>query len=206
LCLTNSALRYESVLRCGYKDSRFFDLGTSWRWVVIFLSRPFYHWEETPRDPLVRRLVGPQSQSGRNGEGKILGPTGTRNPTSWSSSLSLYRLSICSIKHFVFCFLSSSCWFLALLIFRSWRWKRHVHSKRRLPLNVTLQMTELFITTAIRTSNCRNSCLIHHYFSYGVWTFSLNFFCIVVSRRLQYVTRRCSCCIRLRFTLLPATK
>jgi hypothetical protein len=31
-------------------------------------------------------LGGPQSRSGRRGEEKILDPTGTRTPTSWSSS------------------------------------------------------------------------------------------------------------------------
>jgi hypothetical protein len=36
--------------------------------------------------PLYRRLSGPQSRSGRHGEAKILDPTGTRTPTSRSSS------------------------------------------------------------------------------------------------------------------------
>jgi hypothetical protein len=35
---------------------------------------------------LYRRLGGPQSRSGRHGEVKILDPTGTRTPTSQSSS------------------------------------------------------------------------------------------------------------------------
>jgi hypothetical protein len=39
-----------------------------------------------PRYPLDRRLGGPQSRSGRRGEGKILDPTGTRTPTLRSSS------------------------------------------------------------------------------------------------------------------------
>jgi hypothetical protein len=33
-----------------------------------------------PRYPLHRRLCGPQNQSGRHGEEKILAPTGTRTP------------------------------------------------------------------------------------------------------------------------------
>jgi hypothetical protein len=35
---------------------------------------------------LYRRLGGPQNRSGRHGEVKILDPTGTRTPTSQSSS------------------------------------------------------------------------------------------------------------------------
>jgi hypothetical protein len=39
------------------------------------MPRPLY-----PRYPLDRKLGGPQSQSGRRGEEKILDPTGTRTP------------------------------------------------------------------------------------------------------------------------------
>jgi hypothetical protein len=42
--------------------------------------------ELSPWYPLDRRLGGPQSQSGRRGEEGILDPTGTRTPTSQSSS------------------------------------------------------------------------------------------------------------------------
>jgi hypothetical protein len=41
---------------------------------------------ESPRYPMDRRLGGPQSRSGQYGEVKILDPTGTRTPTSQSSS------------------------------------------------------------------------------------------------------------------------
>jgi hypothetical protein len=49
-------------------------------------SRPgrFTPGERTPRYPLDRRLGGPQSRSGRHGEVKILAPTGTWTPISWS--------------------------------------------------------------------------------------------------------------------------
>jgi hypothetical protein len=47
------------------------------------------------------------------------------------------------------------------LFFWPWRWRRHVPLKRRLAFNglhcVVPQTTELFITTAVRTSN-PNSC------------------------------------------------
>jgi hypothetical protein len=41
---------------------------------------------KSPRYPLYKRLGGPQSRSGRNGEVKILDSTGTRTTTSQSSS------------------------------------------------------------------------------------------------------------------------
>jgi hypothetical protein len=41
---------------------RILDFGATWRWVVIFTTRPLY--------PLDRRLGGLQSQSGRDGEEK----------------------------------------------------------------------------------------------------------------------------------------
>jgi hypothetical protein len=64
----------------------FLDPGTSWRWVVCFTLRPPYPRGKSRQYPLDRRLGGPQSQSGRHGEVKILDPTGTRNPTPRSSS------------------------------------------------------------------------------------------------------------------------
>jgi hypothetical protein len=79
----------------GYIDPHFLDLGTSWRWVVSFTPRPLYPRGKGPRYPLDRRLSGPQSQSGRRGEEKILDHTGTGTPTPGrpARSQSLYRLS-----------------------------------------------------------------------------------------------------------------
>jgi hypothetical protein len=74
-CWTNWALRHEHVW--GYIDSRFLSLGTSWRWVVSFTSRPQIPWYA-----LDRRLGGPQKRSGRRGAEKIVDPTGTRTLTS----------------------------------------------------------------------------------------------------------------------------
>jgi hypothetical protein len=48
----------------------FFDLGTRWRWVVSFTSRPHYPQGKSPRYPLDRRLGGAQSRSGHGGEYK----------------------------------------------------------------------------------------------------------------------------------------
>jgi hypothetical protein len=82
----NSALRHEGVWGSGCIDPHFLDLGTSWRWVVSFTPLPLYPRGKSPRYPLDRRLGGPQSQSGRRGEVKILALTGTRTPTPWSTS------------------------------------------------------------------------------------------------------------------------
>jgi hypothetical protein len=61
----------------GCIDSHFLDLGTCWRWVVNFTHWPLYPRGKSPFYPLDRRLGGPQSQSGRSWEEKILDPTGT---------------------------------------------------------------------------------------------------------------------------------
>jgi hypothetical protein len=53
-----------------------------------------------------------------------------------------------------------SCWFLGWLILRFWTCRRHVPPKRRFSFNgphgVMARKTELFITTAVRTSNPTN--------------------------------------------------
>jgi hypothetical protein len=67
-------------------DPHFLDLGTSWRWVVRFTPRPLHPRGKSLRHPLDRRLGGPQNQSGRRGEEKILDPTETRTPTPRSST------------------------------------------------------------------------------------------------------------------------
>jgi hypothetical protein len=46
------------------------DLGTRWRWVVSFTSRPLNSQGKSPWNPLDRRLGEPQSRSGRGGEKK----------------------------------------------------------------------------------------------------------------------------------------
>jgi hypothetical protein len=61
--LINYTLRHEGVWGSGCMDPHFLDLGTSWRWVVSFTTRPLYPWY-----PLDRRLGGPQSRSGRCGK------------------------------------------------------------------------------------------------------------------------------------------
>jgi hypothetical protein len=86
LWLTNYALRHEDVWGSEFKDTYFLDLGTSWRWVVSFTPRTLYTPGKSLRYPLDRRFGGPQSRSVRFGEEKILTPTGTRTPTSRSSS------------------------------------------------------------------------------------------------------------------------
>jgi hypothetical protein len=46
------------------------DLGTRWKRVVSFTTRPLYPQEKSPRYPFERRLSGPQSRCGRVGEEK----------------------------------------------------------------------------------------------------------------------------------------
>jgi hypothetical protein len=62
------------------------DVGTTWRLLVSFTPLPLYPRGKNPWYSLDRRLGGPQSRPGSYGEVKILGPTGTRNPTPLSSS------------------------------------------------------------------------------------------------------------------------
>jgi hypothetical protein len=69
-------------MESGCIDPHFFHLGTSWRWVVNFTPRPLYPRGKSPRYPLDRRLGGPQSQSGRFGEMKILDPHRDSNSDS----------------------------------------------------------------------------------------------------------------------------
>jgi hypothetical protein len=49
---------------------RILNLGTRWRWVVSFTTRPFYLQGKSPWYPLDRGLGGPQSRSGGGGEEK----------------------------------------------------------------------------------------------------------------------------------------
>jgi hypothetical protein len=81
LCLTNQALRHEGVWGNAYIDLRFLDLGTIWRLAVSFTPWPHYPRGKSPRYPSDRRLGGPQSRSGRDGEVNIFAPIGTRTPT-----------------------------------------------------------------------------------------------------------------------------
>jgi hypothetical protein len=84
--LNNLALRHEGLWGSGFINPHFLHLGTSWRWVVSFMTRPLYPRGKSPRYPLDRRLGGPRSRSGRRGEEEILDPTGTLTQTSRSSN------------------------------------------------------------------------------------------------------------------------
>jgi hypothetical protein len=63
------------------------DLGTRWRWVVSFTTRPLYRQGKSPWYTLDRRLSGPQSRSEYNGKEK--NPTSCRDSNPWSFSLKL---------------------------------------------------------------------------------------------------------------------
>jgi hypothetical protein len=60
-----------------------------------------------------------------------------------------------------------SCWFFAWLVLLPWRWRWHVPLKCKLTFNrlhlVISQKIELFITTAVRTSNPAwfSTCFVH---------------------------------------------
>jgi hypothetical protein len=49
----------------------FLNLGTKWRWVVGFMTRPLYSWRNITQFPLDRRLGRSQCQSGSCGEENI---------------------------------------------------------------------------------------------------------------------------------------
>jgi hypothetical protein len=72
LGLTNEAPRHEGAKGSGCIDPRFLDLGIRWKLVDRVTLPPLYLWGKSPRYPLESRLGGPQSQSGRLGEEKLL--------------------------------------------------------------------------------------------------------------------------------------
>jgi hypothetical protein len=59
---------------------RVLDLGTRWRWVVSFTPLPVYLPGKELLLSLDRRLGGPQSRSGNDGERKIPSPRRDSNP------------------------------------------------------------------------------------------------------------------------------
>jgi hypothetical protein len=61
------------------------DLGTRWNWVVSFTPQPLYPKEKSTWYPLVRRLGGSQSRSGRGGEEKNSQPPPGRDDKEKSS-------------------------------------------------------------------------------------------------------------------------
>jgi hypothetical protein len=74
----------------------FFDLGTTWRWVVSFTPRSLYTQRKSPWYRLDRRLGGPQSRSERGVEEKNSQPLPVLEPRSFdhpARSQSLYQLS-----------------------------------------------------------------------------------------------------------------
>jgi hypothetical protein len=73
--------------------STILNLGTKWRWVVRFTPRPLYSRGNSPWYPLDKKLIGPQSRSGRCGVENISCPCLELNPGPPATSPSLYRLS-----------------------------------------------------------------------------------------------------------------
>jgi hypothetical protein len=68
-----------------WRYSSTYDLGARLRWVVSFTPRSLYPQGKKPQFPLVRRLGGPQSRSGRGGEAKNSQPSPGMEP--WSCDL-----------------------------------------------------------------------------------------------------------------------
>jgi hypothetical protein len=58
----------------GGTDPRILDLGTKWRWMVSFTTRPLYAQGKSPCYPLDKRLGGAQNRCGHGGEEKNFQP------------------------------------------------------------------------------------------------------------------------------------
>jgi hypothetical protein len=81
----------------GGKAPRILNLDTIWMWVVSFTPRPHNPQGESSWYPLDRRLGGPQSRSGRGGEGKnSQSPPGIEapiiRPVAQRCTIELFRL------------------------------------------------------------------------------------------------------------------
>jgi hypothetical protein len=82
--------------RSGGIAPHILDLGTRWGWVVSFKPQLLYPQGKSPWYPLDRRLGGPQSHSGHDGEQKNSQPLlgiGHQNPNYPAHSPVLYWLS-----------------------------------------------------------------------------------------------------------------
>jgi hypothetical protein len=84
----------------GGIDHLILDLGTKWRWVVSFTPRPLYPQGKSPWYPLYKRLVGPQSRSGRRGGDKNSQALPRLKPPI-IHPVELSRLHLCSVS--IFC-------------------------------------------------------------------------------------------------------
>jgi hypothetical protein len=78
---------------------RILDLGTRWRWVVSFTTRPLYSQGKSRWYPLYRRLGGTQSRSGSGGEEKNSQPLPGLEPpiiqpVDQGYTTELYRLPV----------------------------------------------------------------------------------------------------------------
>jgi len=69
LCL-NKHHAMKMYCRIGGIAPHLLNLGTTWKWVVIFMPQPLYPQGMSPWYPLDRKLSGPQSWSGCGGEEK----------------------------------------------------------------------------------------------------------------------------------------
>jgi hypothetical protein len=78
---------HEDVSGSRCIEPHFLDLGTSYRWVVGFMTGLPYPQGKSPQYPLDRRLGGPYCWSQWYRKVKILDNTGTQTPTPPSSSL-----------------------------------------------------------------------------------------------------------------------
>jgi hypothetical protein len=89
----------------GCMDPYFLDLGTSWRWMVIFTSLPLYLQVNTPGTHWIGGCVDPRASLDGLESRKFLPPSGLelRPLGRPARSQSLYRLlSLCSKKYTVY--------------------------------------------------------------------------------------------------------
>jgi hypothetical protein len=120
-------------LSYSLKISKF--LSGSFFFLQTSMLKSSVFWDTTPCSPLKlnRRFGGICCL---HLQGRRISPARNQHESTWQAEL--------------------SCWFHAWLI-RAWRWRQHVHPKVQLTFNglhgVISQKIELFITTAVRTSN-----------------------------------------------------
>jgi len=70
----NDAPQHGDVWGSGPVAPRLINIGTTWRWQVTFMPRPFYFQGICPRYPFGRKLCGSQSRYGHCSEEKNTRP------------------------------------------------------------------------------------------------------------------------------------
>lgn len=95
LRLTIEAVQYDDTWRNWCAVPRFFDIASTWKWVVSFTPLWLYP-RKQPLVPTGRRMAGPHNRYGKQSERKHFVSTGTRTTTPCHTvpSQSHYRHAI----------------------------------------------------------------------------------------------------------------